>query len=106
MKTTVRSTTLLLLLSAGACTMQATQAATLMRAADFIDSQGVNLHVSQGSSNYSKPSMVIADMNYLGIRNARDSLNSFWGNPPYQYYTVLAKAGIKWNYISAVGSTR
>lgn len=106
MKTTVRSTTLLLLLSAGACTMQATQAATLMRAADFIDTQGVNLHVSQGSSNYSKPSMVIADMNYLGIRNARDSLNSFWGNPPYQYYTVLAKAGIKWNYISAVGSTR
>lgn len=102
----INTTTLLLLLSAGACSMQATQAATLMRAADFIATQGVNLHVSQGTSNYPKMPMVIANMNYLGINNARDSLNSFWGNPPYSYYTVLAQAGIKWNYISAVGSTR
>jgi hypothetical protein len=103
----ISTTTLLLLVGAGAFSMQATQAATtMMRAADFIDSQGVNLHISQGSSNYSKMPMVIANMNYLGIVNARDSLNPFWGNPPYSYYTVLAKAGIKWNYISAVGGTR
>jgi hypothetical protein len=90
----------------GAGAFSTAQAAVPMRAADFIATQGVNLHVSQGSSNYAKMPMVIADMNYLGITNVRDSLNSFWGNPPYSYYTVLAKAGLKWNYISAVGSTR
>lgn len=82
------------------------QAATPMRAADFIAMQGVNLHISQGSSNYKKMDMIKADMAYLGIVNVRDSLNPFWANPPYNYYTELAKAGLKWNYISAVGGTR
>lgn len=109
MKKLISTTALLSLLGAVAFSMQATQptqAATMMRAADFIASQGVNLHVSQGSSNYAKMPMVIANMNYLGIVNVRDSLNSFWANPPYNYYTTLAKAGMKWNYISAVGGSR
>lgn len=80
-------------------------AATPIRAADFIAMQGVNLHVSQGSSNYKNMAMIKADMAYLGIVNVRDSLNPFWANPPYSYYTALAKAGLKWNYISAVGGT-
>ena len=109
MKKLISTTALLSLLGAVAFSMQATQttqAATPIRTADFIASQGVNLHVSQGSSNYAKMSMVISDLNYLGIVNIRDSLNTFWANPPYSYYTALAKAGMKWNYISAVGGTR
>ncbi len=102
----VRTTTLLLLFGAGTLSMQTQAAATLMRSADFINAMGVNLHVSQGSSNYAKMPMVISNMQYLGIVNARDSYNPFWGNPPYNYYTTLAKAGVKWNYIAAVGGTK
>lgn len=80
-------------------------AATPMRSADFIAMQGVNLHVSQGSSNYKKMEMIQADMAYLGIVNVRDSLNPFWSKPAYNYYTLLAQAGLKWNYIGAVGGT-
>src|SRR6218665_108749 len=76
------------------------------RAADFIAAQGVNLHLSQGTSNYTKMSMVTSSMAYLGIVHVRDSYNPFWGNPPYSYYTALAKAGLKWNYIAAVGGAR
>ncbi|PTQ71121.1 hypothetical protein [Pseudomonas sp. GV071] len=102
----VSTTTLLLLLGAGTLSTQTQAAPTLLRSYDFINAMGVNLHVSQGSSNYAKMPMVISNMNYLGVVNARDSYNPFWGNPPYSYYTTLAKAGIKWNYIAAVGGTK
>lgn len=77
-----------------------------IRAADFIDKQGVNVHISQGTSNYKKMDMVTANLSYLGINHVRDSFNPFWNGPAYGYYTHLAKAGVKWTFISAVGGTR
>ena len=106
MKKPIHATALGLLLSSALISISSVQAAPPMRAADFIDSQGVNLHISQGTSNYKKMDMVTANLAYLGINNVRDSLNPFWNGSAYGYYTHLAEAGMKWTFISAVGGTR
>ncbi|MDG1582698.1 hypothetical protein [Pseudomonas sp. GOM6] len=102
-----RLSTLALALLLGGMLLDANvSTAAPMRAADFIARQGVNLHISQGTSNYKKMDMVTANLAYLGIQHVRDSFNPFWNGPAYGYYTHLAQAGMKWTFISAVGGTR
>ena len=71
------------------------------RTADFIATLGANAHISQGSSNYYRESDDLADMQYLGIINMRDSYNSYWES----IYTFLGNAGIKFDFLMATGGT-
>lgn len=103
--TTIRRLTLASLLAAASLAPLSGGAAP-KRVADFIAMQGVNVHLSQGTSNYKNMALVKANLAYLGIVNVRDSFNPFWDTAPYGYYTELARAGVKWNYIAAVGGSR
>jgi hypothetical protein len=71
------------------------------RTADFIATLGANAHISEGSANYYRESDDLADMQYLGIINLRDSYNSYWES----IYTALGDAGIKFDFLMATGGT-
>jgi hypothetical protein len=72
-----------------------------VRTADFISTLGVNAHISQGTANYGNIPDVIADMQYLGAVNIRDSYNPYWVNS----YTALLQSGVQFDFLMAVGGT-
>jgi hypothetical protein len=48
----------------------------MMRAADFIGTLGVNTHIDFAAYGYQNLSVVEASINYLGLKNLRDSPQS------------------------------
>jgi hypothetical protein len=72
---------------------------SITTAAAFIKTLGVDVHISQGTVHYSNSAEVIADLQYLGVWNLRDSYNSYWKSE----YIAIAAAGGKFDFISAVG---
>src|ERR1700755_2453046 len=46
---------------------------TAVRAADFIGSLGINTHIDFASNGYENLATVEASINYLGLKNIRDS---------------------------------
>ena len=66
------------------------------RAADFIDSVGVNTHFSYtDTAYYQKPDEIISALRKLGVRHVRDGLSYGWVAPHlYAIYAQLAHAEI------------
>ena len=68
--------------------------AAAIRASDFIDSIGVNVHLQFVPGKYADAARIIADLKYLGLNHMRDvALNP--SKPGYESYGRLAEAGIK-----------
>jgi hypothetical protein len=76
----------------------ATGNAQPMTAAEFINTLGVDSHVSTGAANYWNIPEVIADLKYLGISNIRDGDNGSLSS-----LITLAQAGIKFDFLMAGG---
>ena len=80
--------------------MSALPVAPPRTAAQFIDTIGVDSHVSTGAAGYGNLSNVLADLKYLGVSNVRDgdngSLNSL---------ITMAQAGIKFDFLLAGGGS-
>jgi hypothetical protein len=67
-----------------------------MRAADFIDTLGVNVHVEYTDGDYADVAGVIADLSYLGIHHVRDA-NLNPSNQGQASYGTVADAGYRFN---------
>jgi hypothetical protein len=76
----------------------------LASAYSFINSLGVNVHISQGTGDYDSLSADEADLAYLGVHNLRDSYNPYWEAYQHSYSTLSSVSGVKWDMISTVGS--
>jgi hypothetical protein len=63
------------------------------RASDFLDTLGVNIHISQPGGSYGNVNTVINGLKYLGIDHVRDA-TVYGSSTPYH---TLANAGIKFN---------
>jgi hypothetical protein len=69
------------------------------RAADFIASLGVNVHVSQGATS---AKTVIADMAYLGLTHVRDhGLNGSSSKAVTNAFDGMAAAGLKLDWLES-----
>lgn len=67
-----------------------------VRAKDFVESIGVNVHVEYTDGKYANAANVVKDLAYLGVDQVRDaSLNV--NNEGQDSYGVLANAGIKFD---------
>jgi hypothetical protein len=65
-----------------------------MRCADFLDGIGVNTHVGYADSQYGPERSILAAMDYIGVRHARDvAINP--GQPSASHYRALAAAGVR-----------
>lgn len=67
---------------------------TAIRASDFLNSIGVNVHVEYTDGKYADVSQVIRDLAYLGVTHVRDA-TLIPTNQGQASYDALAKAGIK-----------
>jgi hypothetical protein len=77
-------------------------ASTTMTAAEFINTLGVNVHISQGTVDYASSADVIADLQYLGVWNLRDGYNPYWEN----VYAADARAGAKFDFLTVDGGSQ
>ncbi len=70
----------------------------------FQDSLGINVHMSYTDGLYSQPQQVLADLNYIGIRNVRDGVLVVGGDIPDRQglaaQEYLAENGIRFNFIT------
>jgi hypothetical protein len=70
-----------------------------MRAADFLDTLGVNTHISYTDGQYDNVPVVLDSLRYLGLRHVRDSpphpkIDATWRG----HYDVAAKAGLHFSF--------
>jgi hypothetical protein len=75
---------------------------TILRAADFTQSLGVQVHLRYSDSKYWNTTNVINDLKYLGISNVRDTVWNVGGgaNPAEEsHYAALAAAGIHFDML-------
>lgn len=73
--------------------------AATMRAADLIDSIGINVHLEFTNSDYGDAAEALADLRYLGITHVRDAAN--WSAlRGLSGYDVFADAGIKFDLVA------
>lgn len=88
---------------AAAATPVAPVAVQAVRVADFIDTLGVNTHLGYNDGGYANVRAVLRDLNYLGIRQVRDSTPDPNGGSPYRAYlasiAVAVKAGIRFDLV-------
>jgi hypothetical protein len=89
---------------AGYVTTSNSNGSTLTSNYEFLDSIGVNMHISQGTAQYDDLSDDENDLAYLGIHNARDSYNPFWEAYQHSYSILSNISGIKWDFLSVVGN--
>jgi hypothetical protein len=73
---------------------------TTMDAAAFINTIGVDTHVSTGANGYSSVTNVVDDLAYLGVANVRDG-----DNGSFSSLETMAAAGIKFDFLMAGGGT-
>jgi hypothetical protein len=86
----------------------ATANQTILSAASFIDSIGINTHAGYSWAAYNNASLVIDDLKYLGVTTVRDSFASDPSAVPVM--NALAAAGVKFDFVTssdlpATGST-
>ncbi|GAA0535178.1 hypothetical protein FHS83_003156 [Rhizomicrobium palustre] len=77
-------------------------AAQTVRAQDFVDAIGVNVHVAYTDGAYGKLDKVTQSLDYLGIKLLRDSAPNTQNLPRYN---TLANAGYRFNFIVNGGDT-
>ena len=71
----------------------------------FIDELGVNTHIDYTDGGYDTLSNIIADMQYLGIDNIRDSISDGAnGSAPISSYIEVAQAGAKFTFLIPYGA--
>ncbi len=71
-----------------------------MTAAAFINTLGIDGHVSTGASGYGNTTNVLNDLNYLGLHNVRDG-----DNGALSTLITMAKAGVKFDFLMAGGGS-
>lgn len=75
-----------------------------IRAVDFLDGIGVDTHIPYTDGGYVNLSNVQSDLNYLGVREVRDSVsNGENGSAPLSSYIQLAKQGEKFTFFVGGG---
>ena len=76
--------------------------ATTIRAADFINTIGVNTHLDFKSDGYQNVQVVINSLEYLGIKNIRDSAQ--YASDVDLWKQVADGAGVKFDAFMPTGS--
>ena len=77
----------------------ATANQTILSAASFIDSIGVNTHAGYSWGAYNNASLVIDDLKYLGVTTVRDSFATDPSAVPVM--NALAAAGVKFDFVTS-----
>lgn len=77
----------------------ATANQTILSAASFIDSIGVNTHAGYSWGAYNNASLVIDDLKYLGVTTVRDSFATDPTATPVM--NALAAAGVKFDFVTS-----
>ena len=72
------------------------------RAADFVNSMGINIHAEYTDGGYANAGAVLSALNYLGIHNLRDGAVSS-RNQGQATYGTLANAGYKFDMLVQSG---
>lgn len=77
----------------------------IIRSADFLDTIGVNTHLSYNDGAYSDIHKVIANLRYLGITHIRDGLIApgVSGSPTIDTYVTVARMGFKFTLVISGG---
>ena len=76
----------------------------MVTATTFLSSLGVNTHIPYTDGAYANVAQDLADLQYLGITNVRDSVsNGANGSAPLSSYETLAKSGIRFTALIGVG---
>lgn len=66
----------------------------------FLGEIGANTHIAWTDGEYSSVSLIISDLNYLGIHNIRDGISDgAYGSAPLSHYIQLAEAGEKFTFM-------
>lgn len=79
---------------------------TTLSSSAFIDSIGVNTHIAYTDGEYSSPSLIISDLQYLGVTEVRDGISDgAYGSAPLWHYISIAQAGIKFTFHISNGDT-
>jgi hypothetical protein len=78
-------------------------ASVAARAEDFVQSVGVNTHITYFDTTYVNTSQVIQDLAYLGIDHVRDSAMMTTDQNFLTPYKALIAAGIKFDLIFTTG---
>ena len=76
---------------------------TTASAANFIQSIGINTHLDRPTGSYANLSAAEAALNYLGIKNVRDSFSSPYDKTLFE--TVAAATGVKFDAYLNTGQT-
>ncbi|MBR0851324.1 hypothetical protein JQ543_26505 [Bradyrhizobium diazoefficiens] len=77
----------------------ATANQTILSAASFIDSIGINTHAGYSWGAYNNASLVIDDLKYLGVTTVRDSFATDPSAVPV--IDALAAAGVKFDFVTS-----
>ncbi len=79
-----------------------------LRAFDFANSIGMNIHAEQTDGRYANVAQILADLNYLGIHQLRDVAPSPAAGPSNQAYlaaiAALVKAGNRFDLVATPNS--
>jgi Ca-dependent carbohydrate-binding module xylan-binding len=79
---------------------------TITRAANFLNTLGVNTHIPYTDGGYANIANVAADMEYLGVNQTRDGIsNGYAGSAYLSSYITLAQEGIKFTFCLFGGSS-
>lgn len=71
-----------------------------LSSATFLDGLGVNTHIPYTDGAYNSTSLIISDLEYLGIDEVRDGISDgAWGSAPLSHYIEIAEAGEKFTFL-------
>lgn len=75
------------------------------RVNDFVNSIGMNMQVQNASSVYTNGAGMVADLNYLGVRQLRDGTLAATTGTRLNAMTTLANNGFHWTLYPTTGGT-
>jgi lysophospholipase L1-like esterase len=85
---------------------------TVVSASAFLDSLGVNTHISYTDGGYANVSNVLSDLHYIGVSSVRDQLSNGYasngqynGSAPLSSFETLAQVGIKFTTLIGSGGS-
>lgn len=80
---------------------QTLQTVPSMPLSQFQDSLGVNIHIEYTDGEYADPSGVLQALQYIGIRNVRDSIPNpaAWAQGATAHLDQLAAAGVRFDFL-------
>jgi Hint domain len=76
-----------------------------LSSASFLDGLGVNTHIPYTDGEYGSVSLIISDLQYLGIDELRDGISDgTLGSAPLWHYIEIAEAGEKFTFLIDTGA--